>query len=415
MTKFLLTALISLFLTSAAYALDKNSGDCSACHAEHMGGVHSELGCTDCHARGGEHFLKAADFESGASGCLACHEDHRGITHSKMVTREAEQKFVHKAFNGIDDDFYGKNCSNCHVSSCSDCHGGEHEVVLPKTETCQECHRDYYIGIEYSGLGQRDDHERYQRGPEHVGAHYAAMLPDVHHEAGMSCGECHSMASLSAGEKFSKTCTDCHSDPGDSPEHAVNAHMEKMECYTCHSAWANQEYGTFWLKFENTGFDDFFKWVKRPHIDYAKSSHTKYYSEYPIAVNSKGKYSPVRPEYVIFHTFIKDDKVVGVENRMLTNYYKNVFPHTVRRETVMCESCHESGKRFMRVKKSEQIFDLQKDGLLIDSFYNSRWFRVSNGRFVNDEEFAEVMKKSPEYRKLAVRKWKSLADMLNAK
>jgi hypothetical protein len=415
MIKYFLTVFISLFLLAeAAHALDKKSPECSQCHQEISSGLHKNLKCSDCHAKTDEHFAKAADFSTGAKGCIGCHENYSGIMSSHMVTRESEKKYVHKIFNGIDNSFYDKNCRNCHVTSCMDCHKSEqpHSIQKPTTDTCQDCHRDYYIGIEYSGHGQRDDHERYTRGVEHKGGYYASMLPDVHFEKGMQCADCHSMKSLSDGAKSSKTCTDCHKPDKRIIEHSISAHMEKMECYTCHSAWANQEYGTFWIKLENTKFDEYFRWVKRPHIDYAKSSHTKEYTNFPIGINAKGKYSPIRPEFITFLTYIKDDKLVGAENRLVSNYFKAVFPHTVRRGTQTCESCHASGRKFMREKATEKYFNLNKDGLVTDSFYNARWFRMHEGRFVNDGEFEAISEKSDKYKRLVVLRWQKVLELL---
>ncbi|XOB64869.1 selenite/tellurite reduction operon b-type cytochrome iron-sulfur cluster-binding subunit ExtO [Deferribacteres bacterium DY0037] len=419
MKKFLMTACISLFfLTSAGLAADKNDKNdknCALCHDQHSSGAHKNLECVECHSQNSEHFDKAANFATEAKGCLSCHENYSGMMHSAMVHRESEKKFVHKTFNGIDNNFYDKNCKNCHVTSCTDCHqkGDAHEISKPDTDTCQKCHRDYYIGIEYTGLGQREDHERYDRGIEQNGSKYASMLPDIHHEKGMNCSDCHSMESLAKGQVSSKSCTDCHTPDKSIIEHSIAAHMEKMECYTCHSAWANQEYGTFWIKLEDTAFDEYFRWVKRPHIDYAKSSHTKEYTKFPIAVNKAGKYSPIRPEYITFLTHVKGDKVQGTENRMISNFYKAVFPHTIRRETVTCEQCHKTPKRFMRETRQERIFDLQKDGLMVDSFYNMRWYRLSNGRFADDDEFERIMTESPEYQKLIVKKWQQIIKSLS--
>jgi hypothetical protein len=372
----------------------------------------------DCHEKSENHFKKAASFKNGAEGCLKCHEDYGNMLNHQMVTREKEKKYAKDTFSGFDKKFFDKTCSSCHVQSCTDCHGSAdkpHEIVKPTTETCQECHRDYYIGIEYSGLGQREDHERYDRGIEYKGGKYASMLEDVHFEAGLDCGDCHSMKSLAEGKKSSKSCTDCHDGINDSIEHSIPEHMEKMECYTCHSAWANQEYGTFWIKFEESGFDEYFRWVKRPHIDFAKSSHTKQYTDFPIGINKDGKYSPLRPEFITFTTHIKGKKVVGVENRMVSNFYKAVFPHTVRRGTVLCESCHANDKRLMYAKDKDRIFHLDKDGLMIRNFFNKDKFRVSNGRFINDEEYKIITDKSPEYKRLVVKKWDQVINAFKEK
>ncbi|WP_243640898.1 selenite/tellurite reduction operon b-type cytochrome iron-sulfur cluster-binding subunit ExtO [Seleniivibrio woodruffii] len=407
---FFLILCISLCFTESGFALDKNDKNCAACHKVTLTGAHKAQKCESCHARNADHFDRAADFSKGAAGCLNCHREYAGITDSAMVHRSAEKVFVSKSFERYDGGFWDKNCKNCHVQSCSDCHRSEnpHSIKKPSADDCQECHRDYYTGIEYSGLGQREDHERYQRGREHKGGKYASMLKDVHFEKGMQCGDCHSMKSLAEGRKFSKTCTDCHQfNKNSSVEHSIPEHG-RMECYTCHSAWANQEYGTFWIYMRDTKFSEYFRWVKRPHLDYAKSSHTKQYADFPIGVNERKKYSPLRPQFIGFVTRIEKDRVIGKENEMVSSDFRAVFPHTVRRETVLCESCHADNRRLMRERMDERIYHTDRDGLPFPTFYNGKWFSVTNGRFVNDSEFKRIKSKGAKYNKALLKKWQQV-------
>lgn len=412
---FFLILFTAVCSADAAPSADMNSADCAVCHKTHVTGKHKGLKCGDCHARSKKHYDKAADMKSGAKGCLKCHKEYGGIMHSHMVTRDKEKKYARDTFDSLDKNFFGKNCGSCHVQSCLSCHGGSesgHSIKKPTVRDCQTCHRGYFTGIEYTGLGQRDDHDRYQRGKEQDGEKYASMLKDVHAEKGMACGDCHSMRSLADGRRFSKTCTDCHKVKNTSVEHSVTEHMTKMECYTCHSSWADQEYGTFWIKFKNSSFTQFFRWVKRPNLEYAKSSHTKQYADFPIGVNVSGKYSPVRPQFLMFVTEIEGNKPKGKENRMMSDRFTAFFPHTVRRETVMCQSCHKNNRRLMRAGTHERIFLTDKDGLEINSFYNGKNFRVANGRFVSDAEYKRITGDTPEYVKKSLKKWEQISDMI---
>jgi hypothetical protein len=420
MTKFLATAFISLFLisffllTGGALALDTQGKDCKDCHELSLTGAHKNTPCKSCHAETSEHFAKAADFSGKAEGCLRCHEDYKNMLHSEMRTRDTEQKYAEDAFGSLDNRFFSKNCSGCHLTSCTDCHEGKtpHDIVKPSTETCLKCHNGYFTGIEYIGLGQREDHERYDRGISHKGENYAKMLPDIHHEKGMDCAACHSMKSLAEGMKSSKSCTDCHEIKNTSIEHSVPEHMEKLECHSCHSAWASQEYGTFWIRFKNTKYSDYFRWLKSADDNYAKSSHTKIYSPPPLGINKAGKYSPVRPMFLAFCTYIVKDKVQGKENAMASNRFKAFFPHTVRRETVTCESCHANDRRLMRNSDDNRTFHPDEDGLPIKNFFNSREYYVANGRFINNEEYRTITGSSDEYKKLTVKKWIELNSVI---
>lgn len=421
MKKLFLIIFISLcFLTSLAEAVasEKNNDNCLVCHeVEKPSNAHKSVSCSSCHIDS-KNGLSAGKFEFGAEGCLSCHENYKNMLASPMYLRTDEKQFVHESYGTKDSAFFDKNCSSCHVDSCLSCHSGAsfHEIEKPSTNKCISCHNDYYIGLEYTGLGIKDDHERYGRGIEHEGKFYAKMLPDVHHEKNMDCSACHSMKSLSDGIDKVASCTDCHDvSANSSVEHSISEHMEKMECYTCHSSWLSQEYGTFWIRFSDSTYSDFFRWVKTPNDEYAASSHTKEYSSFPIGINLRGKYSPIRPQFISFFTYVKKDQVVGKENEMLSGKFKAVFPHTIRREVVTCDSCHKSNKRLMRETSEERIFDLKKDGLEIESFFNHKDFSVSNGRFINDDEYEKITADSMRYKKLYIKKWNEIIKAINLK
>lgn len=412
--------ILSSFLFSAdgasAGRLDTRGKACTDCHAVTAGKAHEGVSCGSCHKADERHYAKAADFASGAAGCISCHDGAEGMLNSPMHTRTAEKQFVHESYGKKDPDFFDKNCSSCHLASCSDCHGGKsvHETVIPDTEKCVTCHSGYYTGIEYMGLGVREDHERYGRGVEHNGEFYSQMLPDVHYEKGLQCADCHSMESLTEGKPFSKACTDCHEpDRSSSVEHSIPEHMEKMECYACHSSWVSQEYGTFWIRFKDSFNARYFSGVQTPNSEYAKSSHTKTLTLPPLGINDRGKYSPVRPQYIAFFTYVEGRDAAGKENEMLANNFKALFPHTIRREVVMCESCHKNNQRLLRETEDERIFDLKKDGLEIESFFNSKEFKVTNGRFISNWEYRIITDDDLRYKRLSIKKWEQIRELID--
>ena len=79
-------------------------------------------------------------------------------------------------------------------------------------------------------MAPREENMRYQRGPTPYGEPFLKMLPDVHAERGMGCSACHSMKSLVAGQRSSKSCRECHQPDPKVIEHSIAAHMEKLEC-----------------------------------------------------------------------------------------------------------------------------------------------------------------------------------------
>ena len=110
--------------------------------------------------------------------CADCHKDC-SIDKLVMTNKTKEKKFVDDAFRQFDGEFGQKHCYNsCHISKCEDCHKGKGKnISKPKNDDCFVCHKDTYTGIEYAGLGIREDHERYKRGIEKDGEYYLKMLP----------------------------------------------------------------------------------------------------------------------------------------------------------------------------------------------------------------------------------------------
>ena len=83
---------------------------------------------------------------------------------------------------------------------------GERDTAVAKAtdQSCLVCHKGYFVGTDYYGMAPREDSLRYQRGKTAYGETYLKMAPDVHAEAGLTCGACHSMKSLTAGRSRQK-------------------------------------------------------------------------------------------------------------------------------------------------------------------------------------------------------------------
>jgi len=411
MKKYLMTIFtgILLILSSNSYAKE----DCGECHEEIIvSASHESTTCIDCHEPEGDHYAPAADFKSGAKGCLKCHEEYTGMLESPMHTMDKEKLYVKDVFEQYDPDFFGKNCEGCHVNSCIDCHGENntpHKITKPGTSVCLKCHNDYFVGADYSGLGIREDHERYQRGIEVAGKYHQAMLPDVHYEKGMDCGECHSMESLSSGKLSSKECNDCHIPDKNILEHSIDAHLLKMECSTCHAAWAAVEYGTFWIKFEGDARKDYFKWIKSPSEDYSKSSYKRYNRRPHIGVNEEGKYVPIRPMFINIFSLIRNQSAM-LENKVLSYDYKVFAPHTIRRETRLCATCHENKEAFLIYDNESRIFMPEKDGMPFKSFKDGEKANIFGGRVVTHEEYELINELYMDNKTLQIKKWQDLLE-----
>lgn len=369
--------------------------------------VHVGFGCGSCHLQGGNASDPAAS-SGRAAGCVACHNGHERIFDHAMGKRSGERQFVQRSYGRFDSGFWDKNCNSCHLKGCLDCHGDG--LAKPSVAECQRCHNGYYTGWDYSGRAPREDNMRYQRGIAVNGETFLKMLPDVHYSAGMTCGACHSMASLAEGKKASKLCRDCHKPSLKILEHRISAHLQRLECYACHSAWAPQEYGTFFLRFRDQRMKEDFDLKSGANAEYLRSAYLKKQDAPPLGINAVGRVSPIRPMFIAYYTDIMTARNNGPENTMLVAEWRAYFPHTVQRGTVTCEGCHDNPTRFLFEPESRRIYNLEKDGMGLASFWLQKGQRVSNGSFIDAARYLRMSSKTPAYTKAYVEKWKTFLN-----
>lgn len=357
---------------------------------------------------GGSVCLSCHGGSEGTTGCIVCHPAENHIFDHAMSTRKGEKAFVDRTYSKVDSSFWEKNCDSCHVQSCRDCHLLGRETAKPAIAVCQRCHKGYYTGWDYSGRAPREDNMRYQRGIAVEGETFLKMLPDVHYVKGMSCGACHSMKSLAAGRKTGKACVDCHTVNRSILEHSIPAHLEKMECYSCHSAWGAQEYGTFYLRFRDQKLKDDFDLMPLSSLEYLKSAYLKRQDAPPLGINSAGRVSPIRPMYIAYYTDIMASRNGGPENVLLAAEWRAWFPHTVQRGSVTCEGCHDNPGRFVLEPQNKRIYNLKKDGMTLESFWVQQGQHVVNGSFMSRDRYLKMSTSGATYKKGQVKKWQQL-------
>ena len=400
-------AVCSLTVSLQAYGALAGE-NCTVCHkGATPQGRHADVPCLACHLQESITVSNPALAANRAVGCIVCHPGRERIFDGAMTTRISEKRFVERSYAKVDSDFWTKNCTSCHVRSCLDCHGGGHAIRKPPVAVCQSCHKGYYTGWDYSGRAPREDNLRYQRGMAVNGETFLKMLPDVHYRAGMTCGACHSMESLVQGKKSSKVCTDCHQPDLKILEHRISAHLERLECYACHSAWGAQEYGTFFLRFRDQRMKEDFDLKAGPSDEYLRSAYLKKQDAPPLGVNGTGRISPIRPQFIAYYTDIMSARNSGPENTLLAAEWRAWFPHTVQRGSVTCEGCHDNPARFLLEPEASRIYQLRKDGLQLESFWLQDGQRMVNGSFLAASRYLNMNKKSPAYTKAYIEKWKT--------
>lgn len=377
-----------------------------------VGGVHATLTCQACHGESISETPSPSSAESHAAGCVTCHQGYDKIFSRAMTTRREEQNFA-QSFKKFDKHFFANNCNECHVSDCLDCHGGDgHNIAPASQDGCLSCHQGYYTGWEYLGMAPREDDPRYQRGGAFQGKYFLKMRPDIHAEKGLECMDCHTMKSLIAGESSAKKCRDCHDPDPSVIEHGIAAHMEKMECYSCHSAWVAQEYGTFFLRIDKNDPETLaaFHVDSKPAGDYIVRNYLRKQDSPLLGVNEKGLISPIRPQFIAYYSDVRRFGDRTQENVLVSAQWKACFPHTVRRGTPLCDACHDNPRRYLMEKEEDRIYRIDLDGLGLSSFWSQAGQHVVNGQFLSAERVKALSVRTPAFVKGYVEKWKKLIN-----
>ncbi len=149
---------------------------------------------------------------------------------------------------GFDGDYRGEGCAACHVAYALDGmseslderarrsepgHPRTHTMTLsPSTETCTSCHYgDASIGLAFRGLSQLPPGA--PGGPEVAGTTQALLNrqfymndpatcpPDIHHERGMHCVDCHVLEGVM----------------GDGALEGAMEHQVEISCQACHGTF----------------------------------------------------------------------------------------------------------------------------------------------------------------------------------
>ncbi len=161
---------------------------------------------------------------------------------------------------------------------------------------------------------------------------------------------------------------------------SVRGHVQKMECYTCHTSWAPQCYGCH-VKIDYTAGTTSFDWLAagRRHDEQDDCARDRGESGYdttmpgsvtegrsylrfedpPMGVNGEGRISPVAPGCQVSVTVIGEDGKSVLLNHIfrtpagtegggaagqLSLDMSPLQPHTMTKNARTCDSCHASDK-----------------------------------------------------------------------
>ena len=354
--------------------------------------------CLRCHLWSDGH---QRDGDYRASGCAACH-----VLYSDAGLYEGGDKAIDKTKK--DRPMFHRITNKVNETQCIHCHnrGGRTGVS--------------YIGtMESDGYGTPWTASGGKQGKLH-GKNYNHLQADLHFDKGMTCIDCHSKQDLHGdGNIYVKKwqaveieCEDCHgtmqttsnlksswgnpltnlkkkddkiiltakltgkehvvpqvvnaqySANGKVAHIAVPAHMNSMECYTCHGTWAPQCYGCHakqdiskpngdWLTAKDGGDPSMASHKdNRQKTAYSWDESRSYVRwETPIiGWNSEGKISTYIPGCQAIFTQVDGDKPI-VNNKTFTTVdgtsgiaTNPIQPHTMQKEARTCDDCHMSRK-----------------------------------------------------------------------
>jgi hypothetical protein len=326
--------------------------------------------CTHCHTRGkriGTTFVGMFEYDYIKDGA-APPFDNQGKPQEPLFTKE----YLH-----VKEDIHferGMDCADCHTSidvhgdgniypvtyyqveiSCYDCHGSTEKYPweLPVgygTPVTLEGERGTYRvgGKEYLLTSRGNAKGSWVREGKRV--YVLSRYTGKRHEAPL-------LKNIKLADQF-KT------QQGKVAMATIPQHLEKMECYTCHSTWAPQCYGCHMRYDRRVKGTDWVATSKRLDSKTGRQVVTKTFGdltienrsffrwETPISgVNLKGRVSPLIPGCQVFYTFIDEKGKI----KALNKYYMTsgghasptlapLFPHSVTLIARTCEDCHTNPK-----------------------------------------------------------------------
>ena len=350
------------FNESGDVFLDLLRKECTSCHlwtpAKSLRGNFRATGCAACH------MPYAADGKT-ASGDAAISHDQGGRPLRHQLTKAIP------------------------VTQCATCHNGGSRAAM-----------------NFRGMMESppEGRQTFTHDQDLLHGHaYTPQTPDVHFTRGMACIDCHTEKELHGdGFVYAKRhyyveirCESCHGTPAalatgrtakgrrlgnvfvaspPNPSSTVTLvskvtgqvhripqlaalarqpaghdprHLEKTECYACHTAWAPTCYGCH-IKMDYTAYgnpvDVAFDHLGGEHAKqgwFRLTAGVRFADPEPVlGINWRGKVVPFVPRAQPLFTFVNPAGKTEYAFKKLGFAHNPIVPHTVTRASRTCESCH---------------------------------------------------------------------------
>lgn len=292
--------------------------------------------CSRCHNRSGRIAFSYQGLYDGNNGFVPTRRGKGG-----PVTASGARNLTH-----ITPDVHfaaGMECIDCHTSRDVMGDGFAYRNMYLQTEVaCEDCHGGATELPHYREIARENDEalresKNYKRpatyGMKMIQTSKGRSYSNVFYQdntiwvAGKKSGKLHR----------SKVITG-------TPAHNIAGH-ERMECYSCHSRAVPQCYGchTTYDK-EQDGYD-FIKGAATPGA-FSETEDYRMLSPFPLALNQRGRISPVTPGCQTFITVIEPDgsqskteyvtKFKGKQQLRFAPFYS----HNTGKKAVGCAECH---------------------------------------------------------------------------
>ncbi len=366
--------------------LDHVSGDlyrkfCARCHVarqnEALDGAGHPAGCAACHFpfgadavyRGGDRTMRGRTLHSEThalqglppmSACLRCHQRSGRIALSYQGLNDGNNGLVPtrggmpgpiagsdgRSFTHIAPDVHftaGMECIDCHTSREVMGDGYAAADLRGQLEIgCEDCHGDGRTPPRFVTVERESDlpiRESRQYGTRVAAGTRLALTSRGRPYSNVFARDDSVMVILKRSGRLLKSPVITGT-----PEHRVAGH-DRLECASCHSRGVTQCYGchTTYDR-QQTGWD-FIEDRDTPGVFTEKEDY-RTLSPFPLAINSRGKISPVTPGCQTFVTVIGEDGTVR-KSEYVARYkgrpqlrFAPFFGHNVGARAVGCAECH---------------------------------------------------------------------------
>lgn len=356
-----------------------HSSGCSACHFSH-----SDSGAyegKDEQIYGKKPYAKTHEMNilPGDDVCLRCHNRSGRISLSYEGTYDGNNSLV-PTKNGLPgpilmsgvrnlrhmpEDIHKKfnmECIDCHTSRDLMGDGYIYENMYKQTEiACEDCHGDGENLPKIERITKENESPMIESKNYPFNLHYGMEMvltsKGRKYSNVFKDGDKFYLVKKRTGEKIQiKTVQN-------EENHQVAGH-EKMECYSCHSKVVIQCYGCHTIYDKTQKMKDYVKKGETKGLFTEKEDFRIFYP-FPLAVNQRGKISPITPGCQTFFSVIEDNGSYSLKEHIFKMPEGDVlkfapfYGHNTGKKAVTCKGCHGEpffaglGKGLLSLKNSK--------------------------------------------------------------